>query len=55
MACALACQISHKSWARQNQLCHLASFYFYSNTHCQNFQIFQSKLFYSKLTLKIQK
>ena len=22
-----ACQISHKSWARQDQLCHLASFY----------------------------
>ena len=27
MACAPACQISHKSWARQDQLCHLASFY----------------------------
>ena len=55
MACAPAFQISRKSWARQDQLCHLASFYLYSNIYCQNFQIFHSKLFYSKLILKIQK
>ena len=51
----LACQISRKSWARQDQLSHLAFFYFYSNLHCQNFQIFQSKLFYSKLIFQNSK
>ena len=44
MACTLACQISRKSWARQDQLCHLAFLLFHSNTHYQIFK-FQIVLF----------
>ena len=50
----LACQISRKSWARQDQLCHLAFLLFYLNTHCQIFKfqivLFQINLQNSKMT-----
>ena len=48
MTSALACQISHKSWARQDQLCHLAF------TFGPSLLKFQNQL-YSKLSIQNSK
>ena len=37
--CALACQIARKSWARQDQLCHLASIIYIFEPTLPNFKI----------------
>ena len=38
--CTLACWIAHKSWMRQDQLCHLGSIIYIFEPTLPNFKIF---------------